>query len=223
VLGAKRTCTWGAPAAEHVCPASPARSCGGICSVNPSARRRAKSAPIYGSLNIRCLGTCPNVAVVRQRIGAVHPEIVISDANPLEDVYFEQLAQPRAVAALGFTFAAIAVLAAAAGLFSVLTYAVGGRKREFGIRSALGASPAQIQTLVIHDGLLVAFAGVAIGVVAAWSLARVIASFQYGVSLSDPISWAVVVGVIGVTTIAASWCPARAAMRANPFLLLKEE
>ncbi len=138
-------------------------------------------------------------------------------------MYFEQLAQPRAVAALGFTFAAIAVLAAAAGLFSVLTYAVGRRKREFGIRSALGASPAQIQTLVMRDGLLVALTGVAIGSVAAWSLARAIASFQYGVSLSDPSTWLVVLAVIAVTTIAASWRPARSATRVSPVLLLKDE
>ncbi len=83
-------------------------------------------------------------------------------------------------------------MAAAAGLFSVLTYAVGRRKREFGIRSALGASPAQIQALVIRDGVVVTLTGVAIGVVAAWSLARAIASFQHGVSLNDPDTWLVI-------------------------------
>ncbi len=177
----------------------------------------------YGSLNIRCRDACPDVAVVRQRIGAVHPELVISDATPLEDVYFEQLAQPRAVAALGFAFAAIAVLAAAAGLFSVLTYVVGRRKREFGIRSALGASPGQIQALVMRDGLVVALTGVAIGIVAAWSLARAIASFQYGVSITDPGTWLVVFGVITFTTIAASWRPGMNAARVSPALLLKDE
>ena len=108
------------------------------------------------SLNIRCRNACPDTALVRQKIRAAHPALTVNDADALEDLYFEQLAQPRAVAALGFTFAAIAVLAAAAGLFSVLTYAVGRRKREFGIRTALGASPAQIQSLVIRDGLVVA-------------------------------------------------------------------
>jgi len=176
-----------------------------------------------GWINIRCRGTCPGTALVRQQIRAANPALTVNDADTLEDVYFEQLAQPRAVAALGFTFAAIAVLAAAAGLFSVLTYAVGRRKREFGIRSALGASPAQIQTLVMRDGLVVALTGVAIGIVAAWSLARAIASFQYGVSLNDPGTWLVVLGVITVTTIAASWRPARSATRVSPVLLLKDE
>jgi putative ABC transport system permease protein len=176
-----------------------------------------------GWINIRCRGTCPDTASVRQQIRAAHPELNVYDADALEDLYFEQLAQPRAVAALGFTFAAIAVLAAAAGLFSVLTYAVGRRKREFGIRSALGASPAQIQALVMRDGVVVALAGVAIGSVAAWSLARAIASFQYGVSLNDPGTWLVVLGVITITTLAASWRPARSATRVSPVLLLKDE
>jgi ABC-type antimicrobial peptide transport system permease subunit len=160
---------------------------------------------------------------VRQKIRAAHSALTVNDVDALDDLYFEQLAQPRAVAALGFTFATIAVLAAAAGLFSVLTYAVGRRKREFCIRSALGASPAQIQTLVMRDGLLVALAGVAVGSIAAWSLARAIASFQYGVSLDDRSTWLVVLGVITVTTIAASWRPARSATRVNPVLLLKDE
>lgn len=176
-----------------------------------------------GWINIRCQGTCPNTALVRQQIRAAHPQLTVNDADTLEDMYFEQLAQPRAVAVLGFTFAAIAVLAAAAGLFSVLTYAVGRRKREFGIRSALGASPAQIQRLVMRDGLLVAVTGVAIGSVAAWLLARAIASFQYGVSLNDHSTWLIVFGVITVTTIAASWRPARSATRVSPVLLLKDE
>ena len=114
------------------------------------------------------------------QVRGAHPELKVYDADSLEDVYLEQLAQPRGVAVLAFAFATVAVLAAAAGLFSVLTYAIGRRKREFGIRSALGASPAQIQTLV------------AIGVVVAWSLARAIASFQHGVSLNDPDTWLVI-------------------------------
>jgi predicted permease len=197
-------------------------------SLDPSVDRPEFYTPFSGIggqgwINIRCRATCPSTAVVRQQIRAAHPGLTVNDADALEDVYFEQLAQPRAVAALGFTFASIAVMTAAGGLFSVLTYAVGRRRREFGIRSALGASPVQIQSLVMRDGLLVAATGVAIGTVTAWSLARAIASFQYGISPSDPTTWLIVLGVITVTTIAASWRPARVAMRANPVVLLKDE
>jgi ABC-type antimicrobial peptide transport system permease subunit len=142
---------------------------------------------------------------------------------PLEDVYFEQLARPRAAAALGFAFAAVGVLAAAGGLFSVLSYAVGRRRREFGIRTALGASPAQIRRLVLHDGAAVGLIGIAVGTVTAAALGRALASLQYGVTVGDPLSWVVVLGLLAFTTIAASWQPARQAMRVDPAVLLREE
>jgi ABC-type antimicrobial peptide transport system permease subunit len=115
------------------------------------------------------------------------------------------------------------VLAAAGGLFSVLSYAVSRRRREFGVRTALGASPRQIRRLVLRDGLVVALAGVAIGGAAAWSLARALASLQYGVTMTDPVSWSIVMTLLIVTTVAASWRPARAAAACDPILLLREE
>ena len=147
----------------------------------------------------------------------------MNSVQALEDVYFEQLARPRAAAALGFAFALVAVLAAAGGLFSVLSYAVGRRKREFGIRTALGASPVQICRLVVRDGVMVAAIGIAIGTVTASALGRALASLQYGVTIADPFTWTFVLGVLAVTTLAASWRPARQAMRADPVLLLREE
>lgn len=83
-------------------------------------------------MSIRCDDPCPDPALVRQRLTTVHPAIRVHQVGSLDAVYFEQLARPRAAAALGFTFAAIATLAAAGGLFSVLSYAVGRRRREFG-------------------------------------------------------------------------------------------
>lgn len=177
----------------------------------------------YAMMSIRCDAACPNAALVRQRIVATHPAIQVAGVQALEDVYFEQLARPRAAAALGFAFAAVAVLAAAGGLFSVLSYAVGRRRREFGIRTALGASPAQIRRLVLKDGLVVAVIGILIGTVAAWSLGRALVSLQYGVSMADPVTWTIVLGLLGFTTLAAAWRPARQATRADPALLLREE
>jgi ABC-type antimicrobial peptide transport system permease subunit len=124
---------------------------------------------------------------------------------------------------LGFAFAAVALLAAAGGLYSVLTYAVGRRKREFGIRSALGASPGQIQRVVLRDGAIVAVTGIALGTVTAWAFGRLLASLQYGVTVADPVTWVTVLVVLTVTTLAASWRPARQAMRVDPARLLREE
>jgi predicted permease len=188
----------------------------------PEFYQRFTGVGSYAMMSIRC-GPCPDPAQVRQRIAATAGSVTIVNVGPLDDVYFEQLAQPRAAAALAFAFAVIAALAAAAGLFSVLTYAVGRRRREFGIRTALGASPGQIRRLVLRDGLFVVVIGVALGAVGAWALARSIASLQYGVSVSDPVSWALVLGLLGLTVTGATWRPAQEAARVDPVLLLREE
>jgi predicted permease len=174
-------------------------------------------------MSLRCSGTCPGAALIRQRIAAGQPAVRIVNVHALDDVYFEQLARPRASAALGVAFAGMAVLAAAGGLFSVLSYTVARRRREFGIRTALGASPAQIGRLVLRDGTAVALTGLAIGAVGAWSLARALMSLQYGVTMNDPHTWGIVIGLLASTTAAASWRPARHAMLVDPVLLLREE
>ena len=198
---------------------------------HPSLDARNDRPEIYGSLggvrnlamlSIRCGGPCPPAALVRKRLAEAHPAVRVSGARLLDDVYFEELARPRAAAALGLAFAVIAVLAAAGGLFSVLSYAVGRRRREFGIRTALGASPSQIRRLVLRDGLVVACTGIGLGAVAAWSLARTLVSLQYGVTMGDPVSGVAVFALLGVTTLAASWRPARAAAGTDPVLLLRE-
>jgi predicted permease len=189
----------------------------------PEFYRRFNGVGSYAMLSLRCRAACPDVASVRHRLFQAQPAARVWDVRLLEDVYFEQLARPRATAALGFAFAGIALLAAAGGLFSVLTYAVGRRTREFGIRTALGASPAQIRRVVFREGLTVALAGATIGVVAAWSLARALRSLQYGVAMTDPLTWSLVLGTLAITVLAASWRPAREAVRADPIALLRED
>ena len=174
-------------------------------------------------LSVRCVGPCPDPALVWQSLGAGHPGVRVFDVQALEHVYAEQVARPRAAAALSLTFAGVAVLAAAGGLFSVLSYAVTRRRREFGIRAAVGASPLQIQRLVLREGLAVALMGVTLGTIAAWAGGRTLASLHYGVTVTDPVSWTVVLGLLGCATVAAAWPPARHAMRANPVGLLREE
>ena len=174
-------------------------------------------------MNIRCRDRCPDEAVVRRQVLATVPGASIVTLGLLSDRYREELARPRGAAALGSTFALIAVLAAAGGLFSVLTYAVGRRRREFGIRTALGASPAQIRRLVLRDGAGVAALGVGVGILASAALARVISSVEYGVTGFDPVTWGLVLGVLAATTLLASWRPAHRAMRVDPVALLREE
>jgi len=173
-------------------------------------------------ISLRC-ETCPTLPSIRRRIDHVHAALRLSGLRYLDDVFNEQLVGSRATAALGMAFAVIALLAAAGGLLSVLSYAVSRRRREFGIRVALGASGSQIRILVLRDGLVVAAIGLVAGVGGGWLLSRALSSMQYGVTAADPLSWSIVVASIAVTTVAAAWRPARQAMRADPATLLRED
>jgi putative ABC transport system permease protein len=177
----------------------------------------------YLMMSIRCHAQCPDPAVIRQRIISTSAAVQVINVGPLENAYVEQLAGPRAAAALGSVFAGIAVVAAAGGLFGVLSYAVGRRRREIGIRTALGASRAQIRTLILRDGLLIVLFGLPLGCAAGWLLARSLEALQYGVTAADPVGWLVVIATLSVTTLTAAWGPTETAARIDPLTLLREE
>ena len=174
-------------------------------------------------LNLRCHSACPDEGTIRTRLALVHPVIGARVVRPSDDPYRHELSLPRAIAQAGGLFAIVAVLTAAGGLFTVLTCAVGRRRREFGIRSALGASPSDIRRLVLHDGGRVVFSGVAAGLVGGWIVARSLSAFHYGVTVADPATWTGVTALIALTSFAAAWRPARTAMRLDPVTLLREE
>jgi predicted permease len=173
-------------------------------------------------LGMRCAAQCPNVESVRTWIRSAGAGFLISSVDSLENGYNAQFDKPRAAATLGLIFASLALLASAGGLFSVLTYAVGQRRREFGVRVALGANPARLQLIVLADGLLIAAAGLALGAVAAWMTSRWMASLIYGASSGSALVWVAVVATLFVTTGLAAWRPARAASKADPIALLRD-
>ncbi len=123
-------------------------------------------------VSVRCDPACPEAAVIRHRLASIHPAVRVQAAKLADQDYARQLARPRASAALAATFAAIAVLAAAGGLFSVLSYTVSRRRREFGIRAALGASRNQIRRVVLRDAAVITGAGLVLGTVCGGWLAR---------------------------------------------------
>jgi putative ABC transport system permease protein len=174
-------------------------------------------------LNLRCRASCPGERDIRAQVQAVHPGLRARLVPSAEDTYGSQLQLPRATAQVGGVSAVIALLAAAGGLFSVLTYTVGGRRREFGIRTALGASPGQVRRLVLRDGMSLVGAGLALGAFGGWTVARSLAAFHYGVTTTDPLAWGIVVATLAITSLAAAWRPARQAMRVDPVALLRED
>jgi putative ABC transport system permease protein len=172
-------------------------------------------------LNFRCRGACPGIAEIQARVREVHPLLEARAALPAENAYVRQLMLPKAMAGIGGLFTVVAIICAAGGLFSALTYSVGLRRHEFGVRAAMGASPRQIRRLVLKDSALVVASGVLWGAVGGWSVARSLAAFHYGVSSADPVTAAAVVVTIAATALMAAALPARRAARADPAALLR--
>ena len=190
---------------------------------NPEFYLPLDLASIPRTLNLRCAGTCPSEAQLRQRLVEASPLLAVQSVRRLDDVYAQDLAQPRATALLALTFGGIALLAASVGLFSALNHTVGRRRREFGIRLALGSSPGEVLRGVLREGVIVALIGVALGALVGWFLIRALATLQYGVRPGDPLTWTIVAAVLLGTSVAASWRPAWQAMRTDPAVLLREE
>jgi hypothetical protein len=174
-------------------------------------------------LNLRCRGACPDAATIAARVRAVHPALDARVVPAPDAAYLSQLELPRAVARVGTVFAVVAIVTAAGGLFGVLSFAVSRRRRELGIRAALGAAPRRLGGLVLRDGFSLVAAGVVLGAAGGWLVARGLSSFQYGVTAEDPMVWAAVLGTVALASFAATWRPARQAARVDPVTLLREE
>jgi predicted permease len=174
-------------------------------------------------VSFRCRGACPSEQDVRAQVTAVHASLRASSSAASQNEYAEHLRLPRAAAQVAGVFGVVAVVAAAGGLFSVLTHAVRRRRREFGIRVALGASRGEIRWLVSKDTGSLVIAGIVAGAAGGWMIARGLAAFRYGVTAGDPLTWGSVLAVLGCAALAAAWRPTVQAMHVDPMTLLKEE
>jgi predicted permease len=163
----------------------------------------------------------PVAATIRGVLRQLDPALAVGSVATMEDRLLERLAKPRLYAVALAVFAAFAVTIAAVGLFGVLAYLVAQRSRELAVRSALGASPGAIARLVVRQGLVVAAAGVIVGLAAAAALARWVAHLLYGVSAYDIATYAGVASTLIAIAALACFVPARRAARANAIELLK--
>jgi ABC-type antimicrobial peptide transport system permease subunit len=141
----------------------------------------------------------------------------------MEEAIDESLDQRRLVMFLLGAFAALAVGLAALGIYGVISYSVSQRTREIGIRMALGAQARQVRRMVLGQGLRLSVFGLALGVVAALGLTRVLASQLYGVSSTDPATFLVLSLLVLAVSALASLVPARRATRIDPMIALRQE
>ena len=160
----------------------------------------------------------PIVAVIR----AIDPEQPVEDIRTMTEVRDEKLTPQRFSALLLGTFAAVALLLAAVGIYSVLSYMVRGRSREIGIRTALGARTSDVLRLVIVEGMLPVLIGIAVGAVAAVASARVLKTLVFGVSASDPMTLAAAAATLAFVALMASVVPAYRASRLDPVTVLRD-
>jgi putative ABC transport system permease protein len=160
---------------------------------------------------------------IRAAVARLDRSLPIVKLRSMDDVFAEATGRPRLLAQLLTIFAGLALLLAAIGSYGVLSYLVTERRREIGIRMALGANRASVLRTVLSEGLRLTLFGIFAGVSAALALSRVMTTLLYGVKPTDPLTIAAVVTLISAVAALACYLPARKATRVDPMLVLREE
>jgi len=178
----------------------------------------------YSGMYVVTRTTLPMATVVsrvRGALQAIDPNIPLFSARTLDERIAGSLA-PRRLAMIVLTgLAALSLGLAVFGLYGVISYVVTQRTREFGIRIALGARPADVQGMVLRQGVLLAFVGVALGLAGAFVATRALSNLLFGISARDPFTFIAVPLVLAAVAVAASYLPARRATKADPLQALR--
>jgi ABC-type antimicrobial peptide transport system permease subunit len=160
-------------------------------------------------------------SAVRQEIHDMDPDLPLYDIRTMEQRVDESLAGRKFSMLLLTIFAALAAGLAALGIYGVVAFLVAQGTKEMGIRMALGATPRAIGLLVVRHGLVIAVAGIALGVAGAFAMTRVMQSLLFGVKPTDPSTYALVSVLVAATALAACYVPARRAARLDPMRSLR--
>jgi len=165
----------------------------------------------------------PSLETLRNRLRAFDSGLVVHDGATMDRVLADSIAAKRFSMKLLAAFAGIAMLLAGVGIYGVLSYLVGQRTREIGVRMALGAQPLDVLRMVLTDGARMTVIGICLGLVAALGLTRLMASMLFGVKPTDPLTFAAVAILLGAIALLACFVPAQRAMRVDPIVALRHE
>ncbi|HLJ40190.1 MAG TPA: FtsX-like permease family protein, partial [Candidatus Acidoferrales bacterium] len=160
---------------------------------------------------------------IRSALHDVDPGEPLTHVESMEQVVSGSLNDWRFHAILLGIFGTLAVLIAAVGVYGVISYSVAQRTHEIGIRLALGAQRRSVLRLVVGQGLKLACIGIVIGIAAAFALTRLMSSLLFGVSATDPLTFACVAILLVLVAMLACYIPARRAMRVDPMIALRYE
>ncbi len=173
---------------------------------------------------IRAAANPQNLATaLKEIVTSIDKDETLSDFRTLDAIRDASIAQPRFSTQLLGTFAALALILAAVGLYGLMAYSVTQRINEIGIRVALGATRSNILSLILKRGSLLALYGIALGLVASLALSRLLSSFLFGIRPTDPLTFLAVASILAAVALAASYIPAHRATRVDPNTCLRHE
>ena len=161
--------------------------------------------------------------MLRNTLVSASPNIPISEIKPMKAVVSDAASTPASTTLLFVLFAAVALVLGMVGIYGVLAFLVSRRKREMGVRMALGAQRSDVLLLILKEGARFAVIGIALGLAGAFLLARLLSSELYGVSPTDSVTYGGVAVLVGVVTLLACYIPARRAANVDPMVALRNE
>jgi ABC-type antimicrobial peptide transport system permease subunit len=169
-------------------------------------------------------GNAPGIAAtIRKSLQQISSEQVMYGVQTMEEMIANSLSARQVSMIVFGVFAALALGLASVGIYGVISYLVGQRTHEIGVRMALGARPLSVLSMVLREGIKLAVFGVVIGVIAALGLMRLLANLLFGVSSSDPATFAFVAILLTTVALAACYVPARRATKVDPIVALRYE
>ena len=168
-------------------------------------------------------GTEGLLSAVRKAVWSVNASLPLASVQTMQEIYGKSLARTSFTLAMLGIAAAMALVLGIVGIYGVISYAVSQRRREIGIRLALGAQQSELKGMFVRSGLALAGTGVSIGLVAAAGLMRLMKSLLFGISPLDPLTYVTVPLVLAGAAVLASYLPARRAAAMDPVEALKAE
>jgi len=163
------------------------------------------------------------LSTIRNQLQQLDPELPMAAVTTMDQLLADSLSRSRFTMLLLGIFAVVALVLAAVGIYGLIAYSVTQRTQELGIRIALGAQRRDVLRLVLVQGTRLTLLGVAIGVLAALTLSRLLGTLLFGVSATDPLTFAGVAGLLAVVALLACFIPARRATRVDPLVALRYE
>jgi len=159
---------------------------------------------------------------LRAAVHSFDRSVPVAEMRSLDDLFASSTETSRVITLLLTCFAALGLCLGAVGIYGVISYTVGQRTRELGIRTALGALEGRITVMIVAEGLRTAGVGILIGVAVALLAGRAIASLLFEVTATDPLIYGGVVGLLLVVVLAATYFPARRAARVDPLCVMRD-